>query len=675
MPGKIEPVALGPAQEGIRSMADRAAEILDMRYDPEGIWETPPGLYRILETTANKPVVGLFVFQQRPNQTHFVLEVANSETEALIQRARWPAGTVQTVDTRRRSAGVDGGTQFLQNGRWLYMFSSTDSPRRWDSNQVLPVGFSSVPAPPRVQGGDQGLSMDVVDQASRDFSTPTQNLSTQRGVGPEAAADGIGAEWRLGYAITLVNDQGQESPPSALAFASGTNDESTLFGRLLCRVGWDRQAPNIRAVRLWRTLNLIHGDPLLTRGLTLYLHSEYATANAVDLWDHTPDDELGVVTLDPQFAGLMPIAPRAAGFWQGGMWLGGASNDPTRLYYSYPGFPEQFPSNNYLIVGSPKTGAVVALVVTQRGLIVFKEHGVYLVRGSYAAGFTVTPLDETVGCAAPRAVELVPHLNAVAFLDASGPHLVVLANDDEAARVERLAGCRRTWRLEVGSDLTGARVVHDAEFGEIWWLVPRGGYPFPDLGLVLHYRHPAGTGWSLRRGWGILSLHEHRGRVYAGGVQEDLYVLTRASAAKSLVDSGLNMESSYLTGVFESPERQGVNEALVTVVGLGRAAAVHVDLETDRTENERRQTATARAAQHTTHNRDVWGTAVWSAARLWTDLDPARVPVALGDKVAWAHQVRISAASLTAAPARIGLAALELRVDDESHRPHPTRRP
>lgn len=674
MPGRIQPVPLGAAHEGLRSVEGRAAEILDMRHDDEGVWETPAGLYKILDTTANKPVVGMYVFAQRPNQAHFVLEVANSETEALIQRARWPAGTVQTVDTRRRSAGVDGGTLFLQSGRWLYMFSSTDSPRRWDTNRVAPVGFSTIPGPPTVMGGDQGLDADDVDMASRDFASPLQDLSTQRGVGPEAAADGIDAEWRLGYAITLVNDLGQESPPSPIVFASGKNDESTLFGRLLCRVSWGRQPSHIRAVRLWRTLNLIHGDPTLTRGLTMFLHSEYATAAPVDLWDHTPDDELGVVTLDYQFSGLMPIAPRAAAFWQGGLFVGGAANDPTRVYYSYPGLPEQFPSNNYLVVGSPQTGGIVAIVATQKGLLVLKQGGVYLVRGSYAAGFTVTAVDETVGCAAPRAVELVAPLNAVVFLGRTGPHLVDLGSDDEAARVKPIAGCKKTWRLEVGAELSGARVGHNPDHGEVWWLVPRGGDPFPSLGLVFHYRAPLGAGWSLRRGWGIYSLHWHRGRMYAGGSQEDLYVLTDASASKSL-EPVTPMESSYLTGWFEAEERVGVNEALVSVVGRGRAAALTVHLEVNRDEREQLQTATARAAQHTEHDRDRWGSATWSVSRRWSDIDPTRVPVPLGgSKVGWGHQLRISAASLTDAPARIGLAGLELRIDDESHRPHPTRR-
>lgn len=592
---------------------------LNVAHDPEGYWLETPGTFEVTEEAPGSGAIRSVVwFNPRPNARWLVFEQGTSLVSSSIRYQDFVTGASVAITARRRLSSADAGTLFVQNGRWLYMFSSVDAPVRWNGYYTDPVGFVTPAPQPIVAGYDQNYT--AMDRAGGDMSVPSfRHQTQQRGVGPFPSTAGTDSFWRYGYQLTMVNELGQESPPSAMVFASGKNGIAAAEGLRMVRMKIPPLPDNVRGFKLYRTQNLIGVADTGAQAQTYFLE-QFATGWGGDYTDQASDAELGEA-FDPDSVGPVPLGASAAAFWTGSLWLGGMQTSPTRLFYSSPLFPEQFPVVNYLEIGTTQTGAIVALLQIQRALIVFKQGGVYLVKGDHVSGFTVSSLSETIGCAAPRSIVQIPDVG-VAFLSSSGPMMIKGSlNDDQVTTVEAIRGIRRTWRRYSGN-LAQAVAVHIPEYNEVWWQIPKGGDLRPSLGLVYHLDLDQ---WSLRTGFRIGCFTRHLGKTWVGSWDDDnfpgCYLLTYASTSWF----GANSPHAY-QAFFTFDEARTPMGVEVWALALGNAAVVSVTLQPDRA-TAIPETTAGKTPQANRVDLEVWGVAAWGASKLWADAVPTRLQI------------------------------------------------
>ena len=629
MNGPRVTVALTGMDDRLKPAEGSCAYIHDMERDAEGVWQPVAGT---LDITTFGPgtegVTALHWFNPRGGQRWLLAERRFDAESSRIVYADWWAGGATVIAERRRLDSVQLGTQFIDFGRWCYILSPVDGLIRWNGFETWPAGFTTPPAPPLVAGPGQGFT--EVDRAAKDYNTVGGiTAELRRGVGPFASSSAADESWLYGYAVTLVNDLGQESPPSAIVWAVGANVDPD--GRYLVRLSLARPPANARGVRWWRTTNLA-GITTPAGGADLYLLHESPACGPVDLIDHKSDGELGPL-LDRDQLGPTPVGARALVFWNSTAWAGGMPDNPTRMQYSSPLYVEQWPTENYLEIGSAQTGGIVAGAETGRGLVVFKEGGVYIIRGNPAAGFHVEAVDESVGTESPLAVVNVPSVGLL-FLARSGPHAVVSSgNLDVPLRVVPLGGpIARWWRRKVGSNLRGARAVYDPVRGEVWFAVPEGGDPDPRVGIVLHVATGA---WSVREDWPIGAMTHYRGRTFVSSWgNPGIHVLTRASRTK--FDEAIAPQLHFAARF--DVERH-VHRVEVELVPWGEVSTVAVETRGD-SASWTEQVA-ARPLVHPKHDRPAWGTALWDAAATWSDFELSHVAVSVREHFARLFETRL----------------------------------
>lgn len=623
-------VPLGGMLEQAITLPDTAFRIENMRYEPDGVWVSVPGVQAVLTTGATAR--SIHWFNPRPNQRWLILErVLANETNRIGYVDLNDESFVQIVD-RRRTPADDQGTVFAEHGRWLYMFSAVDAPVRWNGKRTEPVGYVTRPSSPQVSGPNEGYN--VPDVAGATELGAGFTFSNQRGVGPSEE------EWRYGYALVQVNWLGQCSERSSTVFASGTNDDSS--GLRTVKVRMPRQPDHIAAMILLRTANLVGVDVEASTEATMYPIATFNTGAQVDYTDLASEGETLYPWNDDE-VGPIPIGPRAAVFWQGALWLGGAPSDPTRLHYSTPLFPEQFPVINYLVIGSSRTGSIVALYVSPRGLIVFKESGVYLVVGQ-PGSYRVETIDESIGCAAPRAIEQVRGQGLI-FLAPTGPHMLRgTDSEDAAAQVVPVPGIRKTWRERVGRRLQGAVSVYDPEYNEVWFQVPEGGNSDPTFGLVYHAQL---NQWSIRPNWNVSCFARHLGKTWmglwdSGFGRPQVCVLTKGAGV--LGTDGEDLTCSYTVSRTEV-QRQTYISVEPWIISLG-TSPISLGVRVDRMPEEPMTTAGAPQTQGRS-TREVWGTAQWDATKTWVDNEPVRIPIGVRMAVAHEFQARLVASRMS----------------------------
>lgn len=641
---------LGGMDTRLRPAEGTALSVDNLRYNPgDGTWETLEGTVSI--GAIGSAGVSCRWFNPRPNQRMFVVERRTAADTNTMTWLDLQAGATTTIATRRRVENDDGNAEsYIEMGRWLYFASAHNPWLRWNGTTTYPVGHERPPPAPEVYGPEQGVNL--YDRASGTYPSlagdRSFNVQAQRGVGEQVYTGDQDARWRYGYGYTVVNDLGQESPMSAVVFASGVNDDRD--GRHMVRLRFPKLPVHIRGIRLWRTINVDGVD--VQTGLPMYLHTAFPAAHGFDFIDHAPDSEL-TEEWDPDAVGAVPVGIRTVTVWQGAVWVAGMDDDPNAVRYSHGNFPEQFPAVNRLSVGSHRTGRVLALYPVPRGLVVLKTHGAYLVKGNPIEGYRTEVIDESSGLAARRAVTYVPDVGLV-WLSASGPKVLTGALDDEQPTRVRALGDTITdfWRRNIRGDAIDAAVcVYDPTHHEVWFHVPHRGDNRPSLGLVFHVTL---GGWSIRTGWQISGFDFHRGEVYAVGWNAtNAYKFTRGSRTPNLSD-GSTIEATYATNALVADPPVSVDKVIVFGRALGSGNTWTLDTRTDRAQTWTTQTETERAALTLMRDAPEWGTATWSASAYWDDEHPTFTPVSLRTRTSRLLELRLRSTD------RVVLADLEL---------------
>lgn len=618
--------ALGGMGEAWQTRPPYAERIVDMRYDPLGFWRNIPGYYRVDDSEGSGVDGECIWFQwfspKGGRERYPMMEVATSATTSKLGYVDLSTTEFVTIASgRRRPRHPWQGQQPLEFNGWLYLCDGVNAFERWSPEYGLrPVGFNSAPGSPVVHSGD-------VDGSWGTYDLPSAGL---RGLGSDTEDE----RFTVGYAITAINDLGQESPPSNIAWATGKSGASSKKAGVYVRT--PRVAGDIREVRLWRTYDQKGSPPSGTP--PLYLRARIYHGGGCDLLDFALDEELGEL-LDTSRLGLAPLTPRSCAIWQQTMFV--IDKDATSLLYSDTGFIEQFPLANSLPVSSRRAGPLTSLHVSSRGVFVVAERAVYMVKGDPFNGFRILTLAEGRGTRAGRAVVNVPG-GGLAFLDPdSGPQLVVgQLEDDVTTRVVPLGPeVQRTWQERVNREiLSQARATIDPRNREVWWHLPEGGSQEATLGIVFHYEIGA---WSLREDWDIGDLDFDRGRVWFGGQDGNpgLFVISPFATTKG----GTSFTTEYRTAWYITEGRSLVSKLRLQVIGTGNGDVQIASRIDRRLEYDDQTVDSDLFAAATEYSPATWeGSGVeWSATEVWGDYVPIMLPVHMRSELALEHQFRI----------------------------------
>lgn len=636
-PVRIEARGMREDKALLANQPEFAESIRNMDYDPEGFWEPAPGTLQVGTWVAGTGAcIGLTWFQPRPGLRWLVVEREVDDATSELRVVNWPAGTTSQLTTRRRLANGPGG-QFLEHGRWLYHLNGLEGAIRWDGDRIVPVGWAAPPPAPLVAGPDQGLKDNSGTDEPNDragvttfpstWTPPATPATHQRGVGEYVTAGN--APWRKGYAVTWLNDLGQESPLSPLAWASGVNDTTNF--RKVVRISVGPGPDHARKMRLYATRNTwnVTGSAI-DSAAEVYLHTEVGHAFGFDLIDLLSDSDLAPVLFDRDSVGPTPPNPSVGAFWQGRLWL----FHENTAQWSAPQLFEQFPTENRAPVGGVSTGPVVGCRAIPKGLIVWTTTATFIIKAT-GSTFGVETLSETEGLAARNSVIMVPGVG-LAWLAYSGPKIMTgILEADLPTTVAGIKGIRKTWR-RTQPRLDTACVMHDPEKQHVWWHVSEGGNVYPESGLVWHY----GTQeWSIRPpgSWPIAAATRYLGRIYVASHDDStdakagVHVLTRGSATRF----GTGRDARYFTGFLSGETRSLVQHIVLHVIGLGDAT-VQVEYRGDRGQFVA-QHETARKLQFAEEERDKWGTGLWGDAYEWGDHEPAMVRLSLDRNNAFTH--------------------------------------
>ncbi len=627
---------------------EEPARLEHVYQDAEGTWRTSGGFVQAASEIFDSinAVHSMHWFaQHQGGRQYTVLEHDAGDGTLTLAYVNYSSPTVEAIQTGRQMVyGPTPGTTYFDHAGWVYVLNGYDRPVRWNGERLVDVGFGRRPAPPLV-------SISGYDQADANYGTAPDefNNAYQRGVGAQQdASDARANRYVYGYATTEINDLGHESPLSEIVWVRGRNTDSASATRGVGSINVElaRSAKNVMGKRIWRTVNVYDGGAVT--GAPVYLVAEFGTGGRIHYVDDSPDHEL-ILQYDPTNTGVWPARAKYATLFKHTLFVDDGSGN---LRYSAPGFIEQMPASNYLVLGDSKAGPVMGLKATKNALVAFKRRGIYLVRGDPSSGFQVETLTEDIGLAAPRSIVEVPRLGVI-FLAEDGPYLLVGALEDTGTptTVQFIGGqVAKFWRREVNRKaLEAVRATRYAKDREVWFSMPVDGDDRPSTGLIFHYQT---GGWSLRPGFPFSALAEardHRGLLFGGSwdtsatAKRGVHVYTRG--ATTLGGDGYTSEirSPWLrTGERSRPERLEIRS-----LNIGRSVTVQTRI--DRAEESWTSASDSSwSGKDYERSRDTWGSGVWDTAT-WAPTVPVELNVPVYENAALEFQWRITSKKLAVA--------------------------
>lgn len=654
-------VPLRGVNEIVTAEPGQAAEIVDMHWDPIGLWRSVGGAAKINEigeggSTAMGEILWMKWYRPSARRERYLLiEEATSDTESRLIWMDMSTRDIEVIQTGRlRSIPPDEGISTFEHNGWIYILDGRNEPVRWHPDRpVSTVGFQSCSAP-EVTAGDDESGINVVDLCGvTDWVGPTLEYAQQRGLGNRVA----GERWEYGWACCWINELGQLSPVSSRTFASGaTRQSSGMSDTDDYRRGaivQMHQAPNGTVGQLLlRTKRMSDTEPGLP---DLYLHTTIFHGGTCDIVDFRPDSELSTI-FDLDSVGPFPRGARVGAIWQQTLFV--ATSEPGAVYYSHPGKIEQFPDINVLPLGVPEAGTITSLHTIAQAVVVFCENGVFLIKGNPSEGFRIQLLVIGKGSVCGRAVVDVPALG-LAFLDRTGPQVLLgaLENQGQPTQVVPLGQViSKTWGERINLDaLSLARGLYDPHHREVWWHLPEKGSQIQTFGVVYHLE--VGS-FSFRETWPIGAFDYDQGHVWFGsnttaGNNDGIYQISDAYETKA----GVALSSSYTTGWLVDTHRSILGTVRPQLMATG-ADTFLLDYRFDRSLVWTVASDNGVDLLPTERRLDRWGTAVWGSG-VWGDYAPTRIPVDCRNNSGLEHQVRIRSGRMRlvavdagAAPAR-----------------------
>ena len=404
--------------------------------------------------------------------------------------------------TLPRSSEV--GTQYCQFGRYILFVNGYDRPsksRMWPitdystSNYLVsyPLGFDVAPSAPVAWG----IQTDPTAVATGQNSVCIWFYTTAY-VGDDPKNKGLGSaiqdhENKYRYKVSFVNTAGAESP---LSGASNIITWSTTGSNLLYGIPIEIPVGNndVIARRIYRTKNF--SSDVGEDGNTYYFVAEIPN-NGDDFYiDDNPDTGLG--SQAPSQLESIPfpaLGCRYLGSYKDCLFIDGGRDDDLTLYYSHPSKPDQFAALNFITLSHRQGGGLTGLFSYFNHLLVFREHSIDIVRGSYP-NFVATNLVQYVGTRATNTIVGVEG-QGILFLSYDGIYSININLDYSNPIVQNVTPHLRNTFERINKDaIAKASAVYSKKRREYIVHFPVDGSPVNNLALVYHTDKVT---WSMRK--------------------------------------------------------------------------------------------------------------------------------------------------------------------------------
>ena len=349
------------------------------------------------------------------------------------------------------------------------------------------------------------------------------------------------------YRVTYVNERGQESESSnasGIVFVdNGRGDpDKCHHGKGTVGLIIPTGPKECVARRIYRTRNVYDSTGnLYSKGdqRSFYFLAEIQDNMTEMFIDGHPDTSLGPL-LDVEALGNFPSRTKFLAVFKNTMFASGEELNEVR--YSAPLFPESFPVNNILSIGDDDGGPITGMRATKNALVVFKNRGIYLIKGDPVNGFFTQTLNKDIGCIAPDSITELPGLGLV-FLSNKSVYLLegALENTGSPTGVVNLGAeiPNQLERINDSAAIRASAAVYQRD-KEYWLSVPIDGSDKNNMCLIYHYE--VGS-WSVRPNFPVdcmVSTKDHRGYLFFGSndsensTQAGLLVYSRGYDQKGL---------------------------------------------------------------------------------------------------------------------------------------------
>lgn len=523
--------------------------------------------------TSLKRIDSLYIAQQLPGgaRQHILFEsggVLYLYYESG-QNAQLIALSDRTVPTSTESASV-----YAQVGDRIVVTNGHDYPlviNPWPlpastfvagvaSQTVRPLGFAGRPPQP------DGLDVATLDATTTIASAaqysgnatsnwyPTNGFAINRpdlfGMGNADATDAkVTNNYR--FKVSYINDTGSESPLSQDCLIVWQIPKGDVGFRYCPTLRIPIGPKGTRARRIYATVD---------DGLDFFFVAD--VRNNVETLFHAfrRSNALGFAAPLESDSSIMP-APRArvCAAFKDCLFLDGGANESDTLFFSKPGFIDQFGSADYIRLPSDG-GAITGLYSYYNNLIVTRENGLDVLTGSYP-NFTAQTVTRQVSCRAPNTLAAVPGVG-VMFLAQDG--IYALQGGLDGGSVFQVTEVGMPINQELGRltpECSPRSVAQYSPVDRAYHIYfPVDGNDRPSLGAVYHVEK---QGWSLRTGFPVGSLAKnfngdlifgHHTGAEAGGQNPEsgLFVLSGIRAMGGRVSEDVYVTNDPPTSIYES---------------------------------------------------------------------------------------------------------------------------
>lgn len=278
----------------------------------------------------------------------------------------------------------------------------------------------------------------------------------------------------------------------------GTNEYEGNVSPMACKYAIHlsdipRGPDNTVARILYRTRNM--RDGVLGAGEVYYECALIPDNETTTFTDFKPDGELVVEA--PTTDEAYTIDPRhtTAASWDNRLWLAGSPLNPSRVYYSARGLPEQFGLTKFLDFSRSQGGAITGLASYQNLLVVLREFSIEAVTPSGSGDYISSTPHFSVGSRARNAI--VPTPVGIMIVAEDGIYVVdgSLSGGGQP-RLRRISDPVSKHFARVNTLALGSAVAsYSPKWREVWFHLPVDDDTLPSLGFVFHLDT---GGWSLR---------------------------------------------------------------------------------------------------------------------------------------------------------------------------------
>ena len=581
------------------------------------------------------------------------------------------------IPKRHKFESSEIATQSAAFGGRMYFVNGIDEPLVYDGTSLSSAGFFELPTPPAATVVQRGF----VNRGMFEIFEPSSKLKEKPHLlmGTSESGQGLGSlspkglrghfkprtakihastsffEWQdnepvemetyndaklcgYQYKVSFVNKRGQESPlsPSSDIVQFECVDGQRRFVSVSIPVG----GRNVVARRLYRTADIYDdfGNPITPeKGRNFYFVKEIQDNEATAISDGISDANLGFIVDENDF-GFFPRQSKFIAAYKNTLFIAGTSDNLVR--YSAEGMPEVFPRDNIFDIGDVDSGKITALYATNNALVIFKERGVYLVKGNAQSGFNAQTLNKDIGCAAVGSIQDVPGTGLV-FLSESGVFVLkgALENTGTPTSIVELSTPIKHLvnRIDKSNMNVSVSVLYRAE-KEYMLCVPTIGKE-NNLLLVWHYEVGA---WSFRENYPmrcVIETNDSRGHVYFGSndpTVPGIHVLSNYFYLKNEIgysavysqDSETELVKYESVPIYEtspfafSSIYSSIQIAYINVYAVAYGDnPLHVNFKINRSDNLTLETNKTREQHNITERLPVYGKATYGED-VWVDHRP-----------------------------------------------------